>query len=107
MSILNKKILTSLQEGFITVKNIKYIPDYVILFPLDKNDKLDIKNCICVFSIFNRENPLLRKYIGVKEYKNFNLKKAKETINGFEAEHVFCFTEDDFPIEDFKKENNI
>lgn len=106
MSVLNKNINQLPSDGGVTFKGKFYKVDYMITFPIDK-DKINLDNCICVFSILNRVNPLLRKYVGGKFYENLNNENVIESINGYLPETVFCFTDSYFPLDEFLEENNF
>lgn len=90
----------------ITVDRISYNPDYLIQFPID-NDKVDIKNCICVYSILDSTNSIFRKYVGAKFLKSLDSKNIGDKIYGYLPQNIYCFTDTDFPLDDFVKEQNF
>lgn len=106
MSIINKNDPDFPKNEYITVNGKKYKPDTLIDLRSEV-EKTNIKNCTCVFSILDRDNLLLRKYVGVKYYEKLTNDNIKEKINGYLPEHVFCFYETDFPIEEFKEEQDF
>ena len=90
----------------VTVKGVQYQADYLIKFHIDK-DLINLKNCTCVFSIYSRDNYCIRKYVGAKFYKELNNETVSENINGYLPEFVFCYTETEFPLDDFLEEQGF
>ena len=93
-------------ESFITVSNKQYQADYIIKFDVDK-DIININNCKCVFSILSRKDLFTRKYVGAKFYEKLTNENVIEKFNGYSPEHVFCFTDTDFPLDKFLEENTF
>ncbi|MEN2402316.1 hypothetical protein GKZ90_0021180 [Flavobacterium sp. MC2016-06] len=90
----------------ITVNGKEYVPDFIIAFPVDK-DAVNLEKCTCVFTIRNSENLILRDYVGAEYFELLNNENIKKSINGYLPEHVNCFTETFFPLEDFLKEKGF
>ncbi|SRX76269.1 hypothetical protein [Aequorivita antarctica] len=90
----------------ITVGGVPYNPDYLIQFPVDK-DEINIKNCICVYSILDSTNSVFRKYVGAKFLKHLNSKNVGDKVNGFLPQNIYCFTDTYFPLDDFVKEQKF
>ena len=92
-------------NGGVTVNKQVYKPDYLIELPTE--DSIDFKDCICVFSIIDRQQPPVRKYVGAKYFNELDNQRLHEPINGYLPEYVFCFTETSFPLEEFESEQNF
>lgn len=106
MPIIHKSQPDFPLESFVTVSNQKYQSDYVIKFEVD-NDIINLDNCICVFSILCRHDLGIRQYVGAKYYRKLTNDNVVERINGYLPEFAFCFTDTDFPLEIFLKEQNL
>jgi|26BtaG_2_1085354.scaffolds.fasta_scaffold00262_10 hypothetical protein len=108
MSIYQKSDKNSPKLEPIAFKGKSYYPDYIIRLPLDKNSKINIDNCDCVFLIADANKPDFRKYVGARHFrKSKENEKIPETINGYNPQYIFCFTETPFPINAFIKEQDF
>ena len=114
MAIIDKSEFAFPTDGIVTFDNVEYIADKLILFPIT-NDEINLDNCTCLFSILERpiRRDSRRQYVGAKFFKNLNNSNAQESINGYDPEHIFCFTKTEFPLrkfinkQDFKNFNEL
>ncbi|MHC0440988.1 hypothetical protein [Flavobacterium sp. 3-210] len=105
MAIRTKRDL-NYNDDSVTVNNVKYLPDLLIKFPVDKDD-INFENCTCIFSILDRDNLISRKYVGAVFFENLNNTNIEKTVNGYLPEYVFCFTDTKFPLEEFVEEQDF
>lgn len=106
MPIIDKSDENFPKSESVTVNGKPYKPDYCIKYPVD-NDTIDIDNCICVFSIRNRDSPKIVKYVGATTYDKLTKDNVIKKVNGYLPDYVQCFTETEFPLDDFIKEQNF
>lgn len=106
MAIIDKFNNDFPTDGGVTFKGRFYNADFMIKFPVDK-DNINLENCTCVFSILDRSNLFLRQYVGAKFYDLLTNENIIENINGYLPETVFCFTSTAFPLDAFLKEKDF
>lgn len=106
MSIINTSQAGFPKKEAVTVEGLKYKPDYLIHFPITK-DIISIQNCTCVFSIRDRQNLGLRKYVGAEYFKLLDSENITKEINGYLPEDVYCFVGDKFPLATFLNEQDF
>lgn len=102
MALINKSEFAFPTDGIVYFGNVEYVADNLILFPIT-NDEINLDNCTCLFSILERpvRRDSKRQYVGAKFFKNLNNANAQEFINGYQPEHIFCFTKTTFPLQEF------
>ena len=102
MAIIDKSEFAFPTDGIVYFGNVEYVADKLILFPVT-NDKINLDNCTCLFSIIERpvRPDSKRQYVGAKFFSNINNANAQESINGYQPEHIFCFTKTEFPLQKF------
>ena len=106
MIIINKNDSNFPKGNYVIVDKKLYSPDYVIKF--DKGtDKVNLKDCTCVFAIISQDNPTFIKFVGAKTYKELTNENVIEKINGYLPDRVLCFTKVDFPLDKFLEENTF
>lgn len=94
----------------VTVKGRQYNPNFIIDLRTLKDsekDQIDYDNCICVFSILNRDNPVFRQYVAVEHFEKLDFDTIMKEFNGYLPETAFCFTSSYFPIEEFREEQDF
>lgn len=91
--IVTKNEIPKNTEHFIELDGQIFIPNYIIKLPLSDDEKLELENVDCIFSIIDSQT-LTLKVVGIENYIDVDSQLLNEKSYGkYLPEYIYVFNQ--------------